>query len=178
VQRHHVLVRVSGVNQSFDDCYAVNYTRLTVQLFAFVGDMTEAQDLVQEAFTRAWPRWEKISAYDDPVAWVRRVAWNLATSHWRRVRIALRHSSAQRPEIAEGPGPDRVALIRALSRLPARQRRAIVLHHLAGLSVAEVARDCEVAEGTVRSWLHRGRTAMAEHLSTSESPKVVNHGRS
>lgn len=162
------------MDQSFDDCYAVNYKRLTVQLYAFVGDMTEAQDLVQEAFTRAWPRWDKISGYEDPVGWVRRVAWNLATSHWRRMKAAMRHTETLRLEVAEGPSPDRVALVRALMRLPARHRRAIVLHHLAGLSVAEVAKDCEVAEGTVRSWLHRGRTAMAEHLSTFETPKVVN----
>ena len=111
--------RVSRVDQSFDDCYAVNYKRLTAQLYAFVGDLEEVQDLVQEAFVRAWPRWSQISEYEDPVGWVRRVAWNLATGHWRRIRTALRHAGMFRLEVAEGPGPDRVALVRALGRLPA-----------------------------------------------------------
>ena len=89
------------------------------------------------------------------------------------MKTAMRHAGTQRLEVAEGPSPDRVALVRALLRLPARHRRAIVLHHIAGLSVAEVAHDCDVAEATVRSWLHRGRTAMAQHLSISDAPKVV-----
>ena len=43
----------------------------------------ETQDLVQEAFIRAWKRWDRIRRYDDPVAWVRRVAWNLAMTRHR-----------------------------------------------------------------------------------------------
>jgi RNA polymerase sigma-70 factor (ECF subfamily) len=61
---------------------------------------------VQEAFTRAWPRWETISRYDNPATWVRRVAMNVATSRWRPARAHSRH---HREAVAEGPGPDRVA---------------------------------------------------------------------
>ena len=64
----------------------------------------------------------------------------------------------------EEPGPDRVALVRALRRLPERQRQALVLHHMAGLTVAEIAADAGVAEGTVKSWLSRGRQALAAEL--------------
>jgi RNA polymerase sigma-70 factor (ECF subfamily) len=150
----------------FDELYATHFADLTVQLYVYFGDRQEAQDVVQEAFCRALTRWRKISTYDDPVAWVRRVAWNLATSQWRRRRTALaflhrRTVAAQVPE----PGPDRVALIDALATLPSAQRRAMVLYYLADLPVADIAEREGVAEGTVKSWLHRGRTALAAYLT-------------
>jgi RNA polymerase sigma-70 factor (ECF subfamily) len=151
----------------FDELYAAHYSGLTVQLYAYFGDRQEAQDVVQEAFCRALQRWKHVSTYEDPVAWVRRVAWNLATSGWRRRRTALaflrRHRDEER---AAEPSPDRVALVTALATLPAAQRRAMVLHYLGDLPVAEIAERENVAEGTVKSWLHRGRTALAAHFAS------------
>lgn len=150
----------------FAALYQARFADLASQLYAYLGDSAEAQDVVQEAFVRAWQRWTKISDYDDPVAWVRRVAWNLATSRHRRVVVARRFVSGSRPpEHQPGATPDRVALVAALRRLPEQQRRAVVLHYLADLSVADIARDTGAPEGTVKSWLHRGRAALARHLS-------------
>ncbi len=47
----------------FEDLFAANFADLVVQLNAYTGSLAEAQDAVQEAFCRAWPRWEKLSAY-------------------------------------------------------------------------------------------------------------------
>lgn len=149
----------------FDHFYQTHFRALTVQLCAYTGDLAQAEDLVQEAFCRAFARWAKVIRYDDPVAWVRRVAWNLATSRWRRLRTARAYVRRQREEHAAGPTPDRVALTAALALLPPNQRRAIVLHYLADMSVADIAQQEGVAEGTVKSWLHRGRTALATHLT-------------
>lgn len=151
--------------------YAGHFHGLAVQLYAFTGDLGVAQDLVQEAFTRAIPRWPSIVTYDDPLAWVRRVAFNLAKSRWRRMRTASAFARRHREEFAAEPSPDRVALVAALVRLPEKQRRAIVLHHLADLPVADIARDEGVPEGTVRVWLHRGRAALAAHLSECRSER-------
>ncbi|MCA2213075.1 RNA polymerase sigma factor [Jidongwangia harbinensis] len=151
---------------SFDEVYAAQYADLTVQLYAYFGDLQEAQDVVQEAFCRALRRWSSVSRYDDPVAWVRRVAWNLAVSRWRRSRTAmsfLRRQRRQEPQV-DGPNTDRVALVDALATLPATQRRAMVLHYLGDLSIAEIADRENVAVGTVKSWLHRGRTGLAAQL--------------
>jgi RNA polymerase sigma-70 factor (ECF subfamily) len=71
----------------FAEFYAATFGRLTVQLHAFTGDHAAAQDFVQEAYCRASARWATVSGYDDPLAWVRRVAWNLAVSRWRRTRL-------------------------------------------------------------------------------------------
>ncbi len=151
----------------FDDFYAAHYADVVVQIYAYFGDRQEAQDVVQEAFCRALARWARLAAYDDPVAWVRRVAWNLATSHWRRTRTTLRFLRHQREEsVVEGPDPDRIALLSALATLPPVQRRAMVLRYLVDMPIGEIAAREGVAEATVRSWLHRGRSALAVHLTT------------
>ncbi|MEU8073130.1 MULTISPECIES: SigE family RNA polymerase sigma factor [unclassified Micromonospora] len=156
----------------FDGLYHAHFRSLTLQLTAYCGDLSQAQDMVQEAFCRAFARWSRVSRYDDPVAWVRRVAWNLATSRWRRLRTAQAWLHRQREEYVPGPGPDRVALTAALAELPPHQRRAVVLHYLADLSVAQIAAQEDVPEGTVKSWLYRGRAALAAKLTTTSE---VNH---
>ncbi|MBM2620582.1 SigE family RNA polymerase sigma factor [Actinoplanes sp. LDG1-06] len=154
------------VSADFDAVYAAQFADLTVQLYAYFGDRQEAQDVVQEAFCRALRRWSKVSRYDDPVAWVRRVAWNLAVSRWRRSRTALSFLRRQRPQepVVDGPTTVRIELVQALAALPPVQRRAVVLHYLGDMSVAEIAEREGVAVGTVKSWLHRGRTGLAAQL--------------
>jgi RNA polymerase sigma-70 factor, ECF subfamily len=151
---------------SFDEVYAAHYGDLTVQLYAYFNDRQEAQDIAQEAFCRALARWDAVSGYDDPVAWVRRVAWNLAVSRWRRSRTVLGFLRRQRRDepYLEGPAPDRVALFAALAKLPDRQRRLVVLRYLADLTVAEIAEREGIAEGTVKSMLHRARTTLAAEV--------------
>jgi RNA polymerase sigma-70 factor (ECF subfamily) len=156
----------------FAEFYAAQFRPLTLQLVAYTGDAGLAQDVVQEAFSRAVPRWSRLRLYDDPAHWVRRVAFNLARSRWRRVRTAQAYARRQREEPVEGPTPDRVALIRALATLPDRQRRAVILHYLAGFSVSEVALQEGTTPGTVKSWLHRARAALAAQL---RDPREANH---
>lgn len=154
-------------DRDLGEFYASHVDGLTLQLLAYTGDLGVAQDAVQEAFCRAVPRWDRISRYEDPAAWVRRVAWNVATSRWRRLRRAREHSRRhpQAPAPVPEPGPDRVALVTALGELPYNQRRALVLHYLADLPTGEIAGQLGVAESTVRVWLHRGRIALAQLLS-------------
>lgn len=152
-------------SEGFAEFYAASFHGLATQLYVYTGDLGVAQELVQEAFCRALAKWVKVSTYDDPVAWVRRVAFNLANNRWRRAKVAMRYLRGQRERQVEGPNPDRVAAVAALAQLPATQRRAMVLHYLADLSVAEIAAQEGVAVGTVKSWLHRGRGALAGLLA-------------
>jgi RNA polymerase sigma-70 factor (ECF subfamily) len=145
--------------------YATHFRGLTLQINAYLGDLAEAQDVVQEAFTRAVAKWNAISKYEDPATWVRRVAWNVATSRWRRKRTAAAYVARQREQHVVGPEPDRVALTRALATLSPTLRKAFVLHYIAQLTVAEIASEEDVAEGTVKSWLHRARTIVASALT-------------
>jgi RNA polymerase sigma-70 factor (ECF subfamily) len=153
-----------GIPDGFGDCYANSFASLTRQIYMYTGDLSLAQDLVQEAFCRAYERWSKVASYDDPVAWVRRVAFNLANSRWQRAKVAARYLARQRERQAEGPTPDRVAAIAALAKLPARQRKAMVMHYLADMAVADIAHEEGVPVNTVKTWLSRGRTALAALL--------------
>jgi RNA polymerase sigma-70 factor (ECF subfamily) len=159
--------------RDFAEFYAATFGSLTAQLHAFTADLTEAQDLVQEAFCRAYPRWSTVSKYDDPAAWLRRVAWNLAVSRWRQVKRLIHHRhDLVRPDV-DGPSGLHLDLLRALQTLPHRQRQAVVLHYLGDLSIADIAETCGAAEGTVKSWLHRARATLADRLG--EPGEAVSH---
>jgi RNA polymerase sigma-70 factor (ECF subfamily) len=135
-----------------------------------LGDLGAAEDCAQEALLRTWQRWETVAAYERPDAWARRVVFNLALNDLRRRR---RHPvGEERPgheRSSPGPDPDQVALARALRRLPRSQCEALVLHDGVGLSVGQVAVELDVPEGTVKSWLHRGRAAVALQLEEAPS---------
>ncbi|NHC43952.1 SigE family RNA polymerase sigma factor [Motilibacter aurantiacus] len=157
---------------SFDAFYAASARRVLHAMYAMTGDLAEAQDCVQEAYARAWQRWGRVAGYDDPEAWVRTVAWRLAVNRWRRGRNALaalvRHGP---PPPGRPPSEDNVAIVAALRQIPEAQRRAIVLHHLCGHSVEDVARETEAPVGTVKARLSRGRAALAALLSEDEPDK-------
>jgi RNA polymerase sigma-70 factor, ECF subfamily len=155
----------------FDAFYSGSVRRVTGQLYAMTGSRAEAEDCVQEAYARAWQRWDKVSGYGDPEAWVRTVAWRVSISAWRKtasMRVAHRRHGL--PEDPGGLSPDYVAIIAALRKIPARQRQAIVLHHLVGLSIVEIARETGAPPGTVKARLSRGRHALAPYLADTEAP--------
>jgi RNA polymerase sigma-70 factor (sigma-E family) len=157
-------------DDGFAAFYAGSYRRLLGQLFAVTGDLAEAENALQEAYARAFVRWSRVGAYDRPEAWVRRVALNLAAmaerSLRRRARALLRLGP---PPLVPELGPDEIDLHDALRALPLAQRQVIVLHHLVGLPVEEVARELRLAPGTVKSRLARGRAAMAGTLHHDRS---------
>jgi RNA polymerase sigma-70 factor (ECF subfamily) len=150
---------------SFDAFYSGSVRRLVGQLHAMTGSRAEAEDCVQEAYARAWQRWDKVSGYGDPEAWVRTVAYRISISSWRKaanMRAAHRRHGA--PADNHGLNPDYVAIVTALRKVSASQRQAIVLHHLVGLSVEEIARETGSATGTVKARLSRGRQALVPLL--------------
>ena len=148
------------------EVYAVAYPRLVVQLVGVTGDPAEAEDVVMEAFARAAPRRSSFHEADNPEAWLRTVAVNVARSRWRRMlRWAHLLPELLTPTAYADLPEDRLSLLAALRQLPVAQREAIALHHLADLPVAEVALTLGVPEGTVKARLARGRAALAELLT-------------
>ncbi len=149
----------------YDELYAASGDRLVRQVYALTGDLAEAQDVVQEAFVRAWQHWRTVRVHPDPEAWVRTTARRLAVSRWRRLRNS--RTAWQRygpPPEQAAVGPQTVALVAALRQLPEAQRTALVLHHLADLPVEQVAAETGAPVGTVKARLSRGRAALAQLL--------------
>lgn len=150
----------------FDAFYAASRDRLVVQVAALTGDPVEAADHVQEAFVRAWSRWSRVGDLDDPEGWVRRVAHNLAVSRWRRARRLVLGGLADERETQWDE--TQLDVLAALRTLPRRERESIALHHLADLSVEQVAGELGAPVGSVKSWLSRGRARLGAVLSTED----------
>jgi RNA polymerase sigma-70 factor (sigma-E family) len=148
--------------ENFDEFYRTSLHRVGTFLYAMCGDLAEAQDAAQEAYVRAWQRWDRVAMYDDPEAWVRTVGHRLLINRWRKARNRVtayrRHGPG--PNVAP-PGEDVVALVTALRRLSPDQRLAVTLHHLLDLPVAEVARQTGVSANTIKARLSRGRRTLA-----------------
>lgn len=163
--------RNQNLTDTFDDYFRSARQPLLAMAFVLTGDLCVAQDLTQEALMRTWARWARVASYDDPHAWTRRVLYNLAMSQKRRDRVR-RASIVERARSTPAPNDSHLILATALRSLPENQAHALVLHDGAGLSVAEVALAMKVPEGTVKSWLSRGRSAAAKSInSTDFTPK-------
>ncbi|GIF18570.1 RNA polymerase sigma-70 factor (ECF subfamily) [Actinoplanes tereljensis] len=147
----------------FDAFYRDTSRRLLRYAYGLTGDPGEAQDLVQEAYARAWQRWRRLTDYEEPEAWLRLVVNRLATDRWRRLGVR-RSRVLDRPVPVDPPSEDVVLLVTAMRTLPAAHRRALALHYLLDRSVAEIAAETGASTGTVKSWLSRGRAGLAAAL--------------
>jgi RNA polymerase sigma-70 factor (sigma-E family) len=131
-------------------------------VFLILHDRGRSEDVTQEAFIQLFTHWRKVSRYERPDAWVRRVAIRLAIRALRRDRIR----ALQEREAAADPGqgvPD-VDLARAIRQLPVMQRTAIVLFYFEDRPVSEIAGILGISGGAVKVHLHRARRRLAELL--------------
>ena len=153
------------------ELYTRSYRRLLGQLIGVTGNVAEAEDVVQEAFVRGLDHPRRLLAADNPEAWLRTVAVNLARSRWRRAQrlVGLAPRLVEEPRTIDTDSS--VDLLRALRMLPAGQREVLALHHLADLTVQQVADTLGLPTGTVKARLSRGRAALSELLA-QEAPRV------
>ncbi|HET7015416.1 MAG TPA: SigE family RNA polymerase sigma factor [Streptosporangiaceae bacterium] len=158
----------------FTTFYTSTFHRLVGQLYAMTGDHLEAQDAVQEAFVRAWARRTKFDRDGTPEGWIRVTAWRIAVTRWRRAKDGRRLMElAASTEPVAGPTPDRVAFAEALRKLPAEQRRALVLYHLCDLTIEQIGTETGAPAGTVKARLARGRAAVTPLLSETAEPLIT-----
>jgi RNA polymerase sigma-70 factor, ECF subfamily len=153
---------------SFEAFYADHMATSLAVLLALRGPRVAAEELVQEAFVRAYDRWDEVGVMARPDLWVQRVALNLATSQLRRLAAegrALVRSAGRGAEAAETFDFEAAeGFWRLVRRLPPRQSRVVALHYAADRSVAEIAEVLGVAEGTVKAHLHKARRRLTELL--------------
>ena len=145
--------------RDFDAFFDQEYTPLLRLLFAMTGNLTEAEELAQEAMTRAYERWGSVSAMASPAGYVYRVAVNLNRSRLRHLRLRfakqgqIRHPPQTRPEVVG-------FLVAALGGLPRGQREAILLVEWLGLDAAEAGRILGISASSVRSRVHRAKATL------------------
>ena len=142
------------------------------QAFRMLGDRAEAEDITQDSLLRLWhaaPDWQAGQA--KVTTWLYRVTSNLCID---KMRKSKRQSSDAVPEMPDdGPDMERrlqdraraQALRAALSDLPDRQKQAMVLRHLEGLSNPDVAQIMQISVEAVESLMSRGKRSLADALA-------------
>ena len=139
-----------------------------------VGDAGEAEDLVQEAFLRAWRKLEGLKPEVKVRPWFYRILINAGRDHLRRRKVRRRQPRPERrePSARHQPDPASAAAGRdllarvhaAVGELPLRQRECLLLRARAKLSTAEVAELLGITEGVVKGHLVHARRKLLQHL--------------
>jgi RNA polymerase sigma-70 factor (ECF subfamily) len=155
----------------FDEFYRLSKDGCFRAVMASVGSRAVAEDIVAEAFARAWAGWAKVSRHPAPQAWVLRTALNMRVSWWRR---RWREVGLEPGEVPARPGgaapPDHVAdeVLDAVLRLPLRQRQVIGLRVFLDLDTTQTADVLSIAPGTVKAHLARAIAALRHELVPQE----------
>lgn len=152
---------------SFDAFYAEHHRAVVGLAVSLSGNRWAAEELAQDAFAATFQGWDRISTYDNPGAWVRRVVANKSVSRFRRLASetrALVRLAGQRQPTLPPLTAEHDEFWREVRRLPAQQAQVVALHYLEDRSVAEVAEILGIAEGTVKSSLFRARQKLAQRL--------------
>jgi RNA polymerase sigma-70 factor, ECF subfamily len=150
----------------FDAFYAAAYPALVGQVFVMLGDLDEAQDVVQDAFGRASARWSRVRE-EVPEFWVRRQAFALAAKRLRRrARPNLLDRLAQRRTTRGlAPADQQLGSHLAIARLPAAYRAVLALHYIAELPVEEIASLLKLPAQAVAVQLEHARKTLSRRLS-------------
>lgn len=147
-----------------------NYQRLVSELFTVTLDDNLAHEVVQDALARAWPRWSAVRRLPDPTGWIR---WTAMKSSRRATGRLARRMGLSRPAGATTEivlaDPRNQVLLEELSVLSYAERRALVLHHMVGLPVEEIAGMERVAPATIEARLGTAREAVVAGLSNPQA---------
>jgi RNA polymerase sigma-70 factor (ECF subfamily) len=155
---------------AFEGWYRSEHPKLLRALVVISGSQDEAAEVVDEAFARAYERWNRVARMDSPAGWTYRTALNLVRRRGRRSsmeQVLHRRSAAGAPRQAAPAdwSPEVWDAVRALSL---RERTAVALRYVADLSLTDIATSMDIAPGTVGSTLHGARRHLAELLGDDE----------
>ena len=153
---------MADVDREYAVFFQDEYRAVLRTALLIVRDRQRAEDVAQDAFVQLYQHWRKVSQYDRPEAWVRRVAIRLAAREVKRAR----HREILEPKLlAPLPlGLPDLAVVDAVKRLPPKQRAAIALYYLEDRPVAEIAHLLGISVSTCTVHLTRGRRRLADLL--------------
>lgn len=147
--------------RAFEIAAQPHYANLVRRLVLVLGDEQDAQDVAQDAYLKAFRSWDRFDGVDVR-AWLYTIALRLAFNQLRGRRRWL--AAIQRVEHRPWSDPVDPDLWAAIGRLEVRTRTALLLGVVDGYTHAEIARILSVPEGTVASWISRGRAALRTEL--------------
>lgn len=161
-------------DEEFRDAYAALFTLAYRAAFRICGDRTAAQDLAQEALTRAYVHWSRLDERRD--GWVVTTTVRLTIDRWRRQQRELGDGVVAQPDAPlESAAADRLDMLQLLARLPRRQREVAALRYLEDWSERDVAAALGCSVGTVKRHAARAAAALRAALespapTTTEAP--------
>jgi RNA polymerase sigma factor (sigma-70 family) len=144
----------------FADFFHASYETLLRAMYLLTGDRYEAEELAQDAFVKAYERWDRVSTMENPIGYVYRTAVNAHRSRWRRVRAAAREALSLKQSDPISESDDRDQIRRALAVLPVTQREAIVLVEWLGLTDVEAGQVLAISAVAVRVRISRGKASL------------------
>ena len=153
--------------EGFESFYRSRYTRLAQAVFLLVRDEGEAEDIAQEAFARVFAHWPRVSAMASPEGYLYRTALNVVRKRARRTVPRTSGGGRDLPDPAE-PLAERDRILRALGRLSASQREAVVLVDWLDMATEDAARTLRVKPSSVRVRLHRARAELRKMLGGAD----------
>jgi RNA polymerase sigma factor (sigma-70 family) len=156
-----------AVGGDFDEAFPPLFLRSFRLAFRLLGDRAAAEDVAADALAITLARWDRVAPLTYRDAWVLRVTGNLAVKAAKKRSRPTRLPVQPASQTFEDDATLRLALAEALAKLPTRQREAVVLRYLSGLSEADVAALTGVTNGTVKTHLHRGIHALRARLGPS-----------
>lgn len=170
LDRADVALATSGDHAAFERLYRRHVPRVT-SLAVWLLDAGEADDAVQEVFIRVWQKLHTFAGQSSFGTWLHRVAVNLMLRRRQTLGISRRrHNDDEATLAAVSARPEhpdlKVAIERAVEKLPHGAREVFVLHDMEGYKHDEIAELLEVDPGTSRSQLHRARLLLRQHLAT------------
>jgi len=149
----------------FHDFVVARWPRLVRTAYLLTGDRHHAEDLAQNALTRAYQGWARVRAADSPDAYLHRILVRCNAGRFRRHRVA--EHLVEVPERAHPDVADQVAqrraLVAALQDLPLKQRAIVVLRFWSDLSERETAEAAGCSVGSVKSQTHRALAKLRSH---------------
>jgi RNA polymerase sigma-70 factor (sigma-E family) len=164
------VMRIHGVvndEADFAGFYARSRDACLRAVQVSVADRQVAEDLVAEAFARAWASWRQVGHHPAPGAWVVRTALNTRVSWWRRHRREVEWAEHEPPAAASPENVFDGTLLAALRQLPVRQREVIALRVLLDLDTEMTARALGIAPGTVTAHLARAMATLRNAASNA-----------
>jgi len=162
-------VHVGTRQLDFAEFYRESKDACLFAVLVSVGDRDVAQDLVDEAFARAWASWRSVSRHPAPAAWVVRAALNARISRWRKRRreVPLAEPGKIADRAAGQEAADRPLdpqLMAALTRLPARQRQVVTMRLLLDLDTSRTAEVLGISPSAVKAHLARAIATLRSGL--------------
>jgi RNA polymerase sigma-70 factor (sigma-E family) len=151
---------VDPQSEEFTEFYQQMRDSCLRAVHASVGDLQLAEELVAEAFARAWASWRRVARHPAPAAWIVRTALNTHVSWWRRRRRELAWDGQDTPGPAEADTTVDGQVLAALRSLPTRQREVVALRVFLDLDTAATAQALGIAPGTVKAHLARATTTL------------------